>query len=139
VNRVSEDFDVKKVRITVDTRAASVLADPLFERVLHYLFDNALRHGETVTEIKISLHTTGSSGLLLVENNGVSIPAAEKEKIFERGYRKGTGWGLFLAREILSVSGMSIAETGEPGKGVRFEITLPPGSFRLDGAESHAP
>ena len=138
VSRVSEDFDVKQVRIIADTGTASVLADPLFDRVFHHLFDNALRHGETVTEITISLQQTGPSGLLLVENNGASIPAAEKEKIFERGYGKGTGWGLFLAREILAVTGMTITETGEPGKGVRFEITLPPGSFRLDDADSPA-
>jgi signal transduction histidine kinase len=137
-SRVSEDFDVKKVRITSDTGAASVLADPLFDRVFHHLFDNALRHGETVTEITISLLTTGPSGLLIVENNGVSIPATDKEKIFERGYGKGTGWGLFLAREILAVTGMTINETGEQGKGVRFEIFLPPGTFRMDDGDSPA-
>jgi signal transduction histidine kinase len=135
-NRISEDFDVKKVRIRADTGTASVLADPLFDRVFHHLFDNALRHGDTVTEITISLKQTGPSGLLLVENNGTSIPATDKDKIFERGYGKGTGWGLFLAREILAVTGMTITETGEPGKGVRFEITLPPGSFRQDGEGS---
>jgi signal transduction histidine kinase len=137
-NRVSEDFDVKQVRITADTGTATVRADPLFDRVFHHLFDNALRHGETVTAIRISLQQNGSSGLLLVENNGVSIPATDKEKIFERGYGKGTGWGLFLAREILAVTGMTITETGEPGKGVRFEITLPPGSFRMDDGDSPA-
>jgi len=135
-SRAREDFDIKQVRIIADTGMASVLADPLFDRVFHHLFDNALRHGETVTEIKISLHQAGPSGLLLVENNGVSIPATDKEKIFERGYGKGTGWGLFIAREILAVTGMTITETGEQGKGVRFEITLPPGSFRLDGMET---
>ena len=134
--RVSEDFDVKTVRIIADTGAASVLADPLFDRVFHHLFENALCHGVTVTEIRISLHLTGPSGLLLVENDGASIPATDKEKIFERGYGKGTGWGLFLAREILAVTGMTITETGEQGKGVRFEITLPPGSFRMDGEDT---
>jgi signal transduction histidine kinase len=138
-SRVSEDFDVRQVRITVDTGTATVRADPLFDRVFHHLFDNALRHGGTVTEIRISLRQTGLSGLLFVENDGVSIPADEKEKIFERGYGKGTGWGLFLAQEILGVTGMTITETGEPGKGVRFEITLPPGSFRMDGEESPVP
>jgi signal transduction histidine kinase len=135
-SRASEDFDIKKVRITADTGMASVLADPLIDRVFHHLFDNAVRHGETATEIRVSLQQNGPSGLILVENNGVSIPAADKLKIFERGFGKGTGWGLFLAREILAVTGMTIAETGEPGKGVRFEITLPPGSFRMDGVES---
>ena len=138
-SRVSEDFDLKGVRITADTGGASVLADPLFDRVFHHLFDNALRHGGTVTEITISLRETGSSGLLLVENNGAGIPAPDKDKIFERGYGKGTGWGLYLAREILAVTGMTITETGEPAKGVRFEITLPPGSFRLNGLDSPRP
>ena len=138
-NRVTEDFDIKQVHITADTGTATVRADPLFDRVFHHLFDNALRYGETVTDIRISLNQAGSSGLLIVENNGVSIPATDKEKIFERGYGKGTGWGLFLAREILAVTGMAITETGEPGKGVRFEITLPPGSFRMNGEESPVP
>jgi signal transduction histidine kinase len=139
VNRVSENFDVKKVRIIADTGTASMLADPLLDRVFHYLFDNALQNRETVTEITISLQQTGLSGLLLVENNGIGIPAAEKENIFERGYGKEGSWGLFLAREILAATGMTITETGEPGKGVRFAITLPPGSFRLDGGDPPAP
>jgi signal transduction histidine kinase len=138
-NRVSENFDVKKVRIIPDTGMASVLADPLFERVFYHLFDNALRYGETVTETRISLQTSGSFGLLLVENNGVHIPPTEKNKIFERGYGKGTGSGLFLAREILAVTGMTITETGGVGTGVRFEITLPPRSFRMDGGDLPVP
>jgi signal transduction histidine kinase len=136
VSRVNEDFTLDQVQIIVETGPALVLADPLFDRVFHHLFENALRHGETVTEITLSLQQHGNSGLLLVENNGTGIPADQKEKIFERGYGKGTGWGLFLAREILAVTGMTIAETGVPGKGVRFEITLPPGSFRMDGRDS---
>jgi signal transduction histidine kinase len=135
-NRVAEEFDLHGIRITADTGAASVLADPLFDRVFYHLFDNALRHGETVTTITISLRETGPAGLILVENNGLSIPATDKEKIFERGYGKGTGWGLFLAREILAATGMTIAETGEPGKGVCFEIALPPGSFRLQEGDT---
>jgi signal transduction histidine kinase len=138
VNRVSENFNVKKVRIIADTGTASMLADPLLDRVFHYLFDNTLQNGETVTGITISLQQTGPSGLLFVENNGVSIPATDKQKIFERGYGKEASWGLFLAREILAATDMTITETGEPGKGVRFVITLPPGSFRLDGEDSPA-
>jgi signal transduction histidine kinase len=129
--RVSEDFDLKGVRIISETGSASVLVDPELDKVFHHLFENALRYGGSVTEIRITLREAGTSGVLIIENNGVGIAAEEKSKIFERGYGKGTGWGLFLAREILAVSGMTIAETGEPGNGARFEIVLPPGTFRM--------
>jgi len=132
--RVSEDFDLRGVKITAETGTYSVLADSELEKVFHHIFDNALRHGENVTAITISLVDSGDGGLLIVENNGAGIPAPEKGKIFERGYGKGAGWGLFLAREILAVTGMTIAETGDPEKGVRFEIRLPAGSFHRNGA-----
>jgi signal transduction histidine kinase len=131
VARVSENFDLKGVKITAETGSASILVDPQFEKVFHHLFENALRHGVTATEIRITLRENGTGCVLTVENNGAGIPAAEKEKIFERGYGKGTGWGLFLVREILAVSGMTITETGDPAGGPRFEIALPPGTFRM--------
>ena len=59
------------------------------------------------------------------------IAAEEKEKIFERGFGKNTGFGLFLVREILSISGITIRETGTEGEGARFEISVPKGSYRL--------
>jgi len=129
--RAGELVDLKDVRLIAETGTASVLADPLLERVFFHLLDNAVRHGATLTEIRITLQETGSGGILIVENNGAGIPAEEKGKIFERGYGKGTGWGLFLARQILAVTGMMVTETGDPEKGARFEITLPAGSFRM--------
>jgi len=65
------------------------------------------------------------------EDNGVGIMEEEKERIFERGYGKNTGLGLFLVREILSLTGIMISETGTPGTGARFEITVPKGSYRI--------
>ena len=53
--------------------------------------------------------------------------------IFDRGYGKGTGLGLFLVREVLSITGMTIKETGMGKRGTRFEITVPKGMYRLTG------
>ncbi len=39
------------------------------------------------------------------EDNGVGIPVEEKEKIFERGFGKNTGLGMFLVREVLLLTG----------------------------------
>ena len=134
--RVSEDFDLHGVRIVAETGTASVLVDPELDKVFHHLFDNALRYGGTVTEIRITLKESGNGGVLIVENDGAGIPVEEKSKIFERGYGKGTGWGLFLAKEILAVSGITISETGDPAKGPRFEIVLPPGTLQLTHVDS---
>jgi CheY-like chemotaxis protein len=41
-----------------------------------------------------------------------------------------TGLGLALSREILDITGIAIKETGEPGKGARFEMTMPKGMWR---------
>jgi len=44
-----------------------------------------------------------------------------------------TGLGLFMVREVLSITGITIEETGEYGKGARFEIHVPPGAWRIGG------
>jgi len=107
-----------------------VFADPLLERVFFNIVENALRHGKHVTSLSISV-TMSSYGLILnFEDDGVGIPHEEKEIIFDKGYGSGSGFGLFLAREILDITGSSILETGEPGSGARFEIFFPLGSFR---------
>jgi len=110
----------------------SLLVDPLVKTVFSTLLDNSIRHGEHVTEIRVSAHESGNNLMILWEDNGVGIPDDEKELVFNRGYGKHTGFGLFLAREILSLTGISIHETGIPGSGVRFEILIPVGSYRID-------
>jgi PAS domain S-box-containing protein len=107
-----------------------VFADPLIRRVLFNLVENSVRYGERVTAIRFSAEEKGGSLSIVCEDDGVGVLPGEKEKIFERGYGKNTGMGLFLSREILGITGITITENGEPGKGARFEITVPPGKFR---------
>jgi signal transduction histidine kinase len=61
------------------------------------------------------------------------VPAEEKEMIFERGVGKNTGLGSALSQEILSITGITIRETDEPGKGARFDMTVPNGAWRSTG------
>jgi len=48
-----------------------------------------------------------------------------------RDFCAGTKPGLFLPREILTITGITITENGTPGKGARFEITVPKGMWRV--------
>jgi PAS domain S-box-containing protein len=108
-----------------------IYADPLLVKVFYNLFDNARQHGGGVTRIGISHHPAGNGLTIIVADNGIGISPEDKTHIFERGFGKNTGLGLFLSREILSITGISISETGIPGKGARFEIAVPAGAFRF--------
>ncbi len=68
--------------------------------------------------------------IITCEADGVGIPLQDKIHIFGRGFGDHTGIGLFLAREILSITNLSIKEVGEEGKGARFEILVPEGKWR---------
>jgi signal transduction histidine kinase len=133
IHRAIDEADLKTIRVTDLTGGASVYADTLFEKVFSNLFENTQRHSGSATEIRISVSHKDAAIVMLVEDNGMGIPVENKNKVFERGYGKGTGWGLFLAMEILSFTNMTIKETGEPGKGSRFEILIPQEHFRLEG------
>ena len=121
------------VTITDTCGNAAVFADVVLEKAVAQLLDNAVRHGRSVSEIRISVRDEETGALLVIEDNGTGIPAVDKERIFERGFGRYTGWGLFLAREILALTGITITETGVPGKGARFEIHIPREGYRKEG------
>jgi len=121
----------KTISLNSDIQGVILFSDPMLEKVFFNLLDNSIRHGEHVTEIRVSSHPSAGNLVVVWEDNGIGIAADEKERIFERGFGKNTGLGLFLVREILSLTGITIAETGEPGKGARFEMMVPDGQYRL--------
>jgi signal transduction histidine kinase len=120
--------DVRIVR-QIQPATLEIYADPLLGKVFYNLIDNALRYGgDRMTEIHITSREEGGALVLVFEDNGVGIP--QKDRLFTKGFGKNTGLGLFLSREILSITGITITENGEPGKGARFEITVPKGMYR---------
>jgi signal transduction histidine kinase len=136
VRRTTESLDLKGISITGECGNALVFADPLFEKAIFQLLENAIRHSGTATEIRIFLIDKGDSVVLVIEDDGRGIPAGDKERIFERGFGSYTGWGLFLVRQILDITGITIIENGEPGSGARFEIRIPKDAFRRDGGRA---
>jgi PAS domain S-box-containing protein len=110
-----------------------IFADPMLEKVFANLFGNSVMHGERVSRITVRCEPAGNDLLITVEDNGIGIPLDEKQNIFRKGYGKNTGFGLFLAREILAITGITIHETGRHGSGARFEITVPKNGFRPCG------
>lgn len=120
---------------TLDLRADMVelLADPLLTKVFYNLLDNSLQHGGGVTRIEVRAVETGMGLELVYSDDGDGIPEGSKPHIFEKGFGKNTGLGLFLSREIVRRSGMTLVEDGVPGQGARFVIRAPPGRYRFPG------
>jgi len=120
------------VTVTVTCPDLEIFADPMLEKVFYNLVDNALRYGGLkLSWIHIFSTTTPAGVIITVEDNGVGIPDENKTRIFDRGFGQNTGFGLFLSREILGITGMTIAETGTFKKGARFEILVPEGIYRF--------
>jgi PAS domain S-box-containing protein len=128
IARTAPSFERTEVRIVQDLGRMEIYADPLFEKVIYNLMDNAIRHGKTVTTIRFSSQITGSGLAITCEDDGTGIPPDMKEKIFQKLEGSYRGFELFLVREILAITGITIRENGE--QGARFEITVPNGGYR---------
>jgi PAS domain S-box-containing protein len=119
-----------KITIQSDVRNVEVFSDDLIERVFVNLIENTLEHGMKATAIHFFSEIRGRDLILVFEDNGVGIPQEEKDLAFEHTRRGRISYGLFFSREVLAITGLTIKETGDPGKGARFEIQVPEGLFR---------
>jgi DNA-binding response OmpR family regulator len=108
-----------------------VNAYPLIEKVFSELIDNSIRHGKKATTLRFRIEDRQGNMVLIYEDDGVGINATEKKMIFSHEYGPSASHGLFLSEEILSVTGITICETGTPGEGVRFEMSFPRGTVRI--------
>lgn len=106
-----------------------ILADAMLENVFANLMDNSLRYGERVKEIRVTSHKAGDELVIAWEDDGMGIPPDRKEKIFEHWPQHR--FDLFLSRQVLEITGITIRETGTWGKGARFEMNVPEGAYRF--------
>jgi PAS domain S-box-containing protein len=131
VRNAWQALPTRAVRMVLDPANPQVYADPLFAKVFYNLIDNALRYGgDRMTTIRVFSQVSDTSLRIVCEDDGVGVPENAKKKLFRKGFGMNTGLGLFLSREILSITEITITENGVPGKGARFEITVPNGMYR---------
>jgi signal transduction histidine kinase len=112
--------------------AVEIYADPLLPRIFYNLLENSLRIGGSRSSgIHLSVRKENTDLLVCFEDDGYWVSDADKEKIFDVGYETGQVRSLFLVRELLGFTGITIREIGVPGVGVFFEIRVPAGKFRF--------
>ncbi|GAA3130643.1 ATP-binding protein [Streptomyces rameus] len=124
-----------RTQLPVDQRAvgaARVVGDAdALARVVRNLLDNAVRHART--QVTVSLHTQDAIARLVVADDGPGIPAADRERVFERFTRLddarsrdtgGSGLGLAIVRDVVKAHhGRTLIEDNHPG--ARLVVLLP--------------
>jgi two-component system phosphate regulon sensor histidine kinase PhoR len=104
------------------------------QQVLVNLLDNAVKYSPHGGTIVASTSRLRDVVRIAVKDEGLGIPAAEHERVFEKFYRRephlhgpgGTGLGLYICRALVERMGGRIGVRSEPGKGATFFVDLPP-------------
>jgi signal transduction histidine kinase len=119
---------------------ARVLAD--HERIGHVFSNmivNAIHHTPTGGNVTLGAHALNGFMRFAVTDTGKGISQEYRDRIFEKFFRvpdtepRGTGLGLYIAREIVRSHGGDIGVESEPGKGSMFWFTVPIAGQTVDG------
>jgi len=124
-------LDLSHLTRTIELPEIEIYADPLLEDALVALMETIARQGDAVSKIRLWCQNNGNTITIIIESDGPGIPEEEKEQMFQWEYMGRGGTSLFLAREILSITDMTLQEAGKPGEGIRFEITIPESEYRI--------
>ncbi len=127
-------ISIGNIQHSLETENLEIFADPLLEKVCQRLFTNSVKHGEHVTRIRVWHKITSDKATIFFEDDGIGITQERKDQIFLRNESARTSMrSLVFVREILDITDITIKETGEPGKGARFEMTVPKRMWKITG------
>jgi len=121
------------IDLGIDVTPASILADPsLLDDLVSNLVDNALKYTPSGGTVTVSVGQTSGKPRLTVEDTGLGIPEADRERVRQRFFRlpnspgHGSGLGLAIVDEIARLYGASMAITsGAGGRGTRVVVRFP--------------
>lgn len=111
----------------------------LLHEMIYNLCDNAVRYNRDGGYVKITVGGEGGRPFVSVRDNGIGIPEADRERVFERFYRVdkshsketgGTGLGLSIVKHAAQIHGAEINLKSEPGKGTEIKIIFPKSKFQ---------
>lgn len=137
IKEAAEQFKIDENKLSVHGKAScrSVVDRSALKIVINNLFDNAIKYSDGPVQLKIDLSSNKKFAVIKVKDSGIGITPRNQKDIFQKFQRiynknipnvKGTGIGLYWAREIIKYHGgkMSVNSAGI-GKGTTFIIELP--------------
>jgi len=128
--------EVTTIELAVEPKVEPAFGDrDRLQQVMVNLLDNAIKYSPDGGQVTVSVQSRPDAVRLSVADQGLGIPLAEQQRVFEKFYRLdtqltraggGTGLGLYITRELVRRMGGTIAVRSEPGVGSTFTVDLEP-------------
>jgi two-component sensor histidine kinase len=125
----------RQIEMSSDRSEMRIVGDPArLRQVFENLIGNAIKYSPSGDSIEVSLRPDGENVEVAVRDRGIGIPLADRDKVFGRFARAsnarrlgiaGTGFGLYLVRQIVELHGGTIAVASKEGAGSTFRVHLP--------------
>ncbi len=137
LSRISSAREARKIRLEMEESAseARVLGDRhQLVSAVYNLLDNAVKYSHEGSSVQLGWKRREGYWQLWIKDQGIGIPAADLERIFERFYRVdqarsratgGTGLGLAIVRHVATNHGGSVSVDSREGEGSTFYLELP--------------
>ncbi|MCW2747319.1 MAG: histidine kinase [Nocardioidaceae bacterium] len=130
------DAEKRNIQLRHETPAGVfVLGDPdQISAAVNNLVENAVTYSPADSRVAVSVKVVEHDVEITVTDQGIGIPSAEQDRIFERFYRVdparhrstgGTGLGLSIVKHVAASHGGSVRVWSEPGEGASFTLVLP--------------
>ncbi len=132
VNDLSVSAKVKAIYIAIEGEKGIVNGNrDLLRELIENLIQNAIRYNNPGGKVLVSVNIMDNSTCLIVKDNGIGIPAADQQRVFERFYRVdksrskatgGTGLGLAIVKHIVEIHDARIELDSAPGVGTTITV-----------------
>ncbi len=132
VNELSVSAKLKDISIDIDGKERSIHGNrELIKELIENLVQNAIRYNNPGGKVMVTVNTIDNSTCLIVKDNGIGIPAADQQRVFERFYRVdksrskatgGTGLGLAIVKHIVEIHDAKLQLDSAPGVGTTISV-----------------
>lgn len=136
LQRLQTDAEKKKLQLALTGEHETVMGSQrILDEILYNLCDNAVKYNKENGSVTVSIQKTDGKTQLCVADTGIGIPAADRERVFERFYRVdkshskdvgGTGLGLAIVKHGCALHHAAISLISQPDCGTTVTLTFPP-------------
>ena len=135
VSAVRPEAEKRDILLSVEKEECRLVGiRAILEEIFFNLCDNAVKYNKDHGEVRIKLYQENNNIVFSIEDTGIGIPFADRERVFERFYRVdkshskaigGTGLGLSIVKHGVAIHHGEISMESHIDQGTRMVIRFP--------------